>query len=1071
MEETKKISLLLLTGILALAFNIRQASGTIYIRDDGSIEQPYNYIDTNDNITYYFLTDIYDNEIIVQRSGIVIDGNEFTLWGSGRESYEYGILVESDVNNVTIQNTNIDSWWACIYLDGSSSNIIHRNNMKGTNGYCIQLFKSSDNTIYENNIYRPQEYFNNYGICITSDDVNAPSRYNEIYGNNITGSSSGITIAEYSEFNVISGNNLSGNGSCSAVFIINSSHNTVSDNIIWFTTNTGAAVELAGDASYNNISQNSIALNEECGILLGDSSHHNTVSGNNITDNYIGVGLRESSNNNKIFHNDFINNGLQVDLENPSENSWDDGYRSGGNYWSDYDGEDSNGDGIGDTPYVIDVNNTDRYPLMKPRVWGGDIWPMFHRNRTHTGYSTSTAPDTNNLSWIYTTGESVFSSPAVVDGKVYVGSDDCNLYCLPADDPNGDGLIDDTELIWSFTTGGKVFSSPAVGFGSVYVGSEDCNVYRLPLDDPDGNQVIDDSEVIYRYTTGGYVNSSPATSSYESGVFYVGSHDRNVYRLGGAGGQWSFETGGTMLSSPALTSAYPGHLGRVYVGIGRVYCLPVYDPNGDGVIDSNEVIWSFRPANSAVACSPALADDKVYTASLGGEVYCLPQNDPNDDGVIDDSEVIWTFTTDGSVFSSPAVAYGKVYVGSGDHKIYCLPQNDPNGDGVIDGNEVIWSYTTGDAVFSSPAVAGGKVYVASRDGNVYCFGPAASLHLLSPNGREILGGGTDYSIEWETPAGIVSDVLIEYSTNNGSSWMGVDPPNTGNNGTYNWLVPEVASGQCLVRISDAGNPSIFDTSDTVFTILPHPLNLLSPNGSESLVADSNYSIRWESIEGISNVHIEYSTSNGLAWTDVDPDASNTGSYDWLVPQVTSDQCLVRISDANNWTLFDTSDAVFTIFECQKVLDTDLNDDCYVDWSDLVIITDQWLAADCCEPDWCRGADSDEDKDVDFLDFSIFAGWWLECGNPLDPACECAQEVPWQECWNCRTQCHGDANCDWFVNVTDFMILTNAWETRYPEPEYDPRADFNRDGAVDYYDQQILEEWWASSPPADCPTQP
>jgi hypothetical protein len=56
-----------------------------------------------------------------------------------------------------------------------------------------------------------------------------------------------------------------------------------------------------------------------------------------------------------------------------SVNAWDDGYPSGGNYWSDYTGVDlrkgpyqneTGSDGIGDTPYSIDSDNADRYPLM-----------------------------------------------------------------------------------------------------------------------------------------------------------------------------------------------------------------------------------------------------------------------------------------------------------------------------------------------------------------------------------------------------------------------------------------------------------------------------------------------------------------------------------------------------------------------------------------------------------------------------------------------------------------------------------------------------------------------------------
>jgi len=71
--------------------------------------------------------------------------------------------------------------------------------------------------------------------------------------------------------------------------------------------------------------------------------------------------------NNRIYHNDFVDNKKQVQSYS-SSNVWDDGYPSGGNYWSDYNGYDSNHDGIGDTSYFIDENNTDHYPLMVPYV-------------------------------------------------------------------------------------------------------------------------------------------------------------------------------------------------------------------------------------------------------------------------------------------------------------------------------------------------------------------------------------------------------------------------------------------------------------------------------------------------------------------------------------------------------------------------------------------------------------------------------------------------------------------------------------------------------------------------------
>jgi parallel beta-helix repeat protein len=93
------------------------------------------------------------------------------------------------------------------------------------------------------------------------------------------------------------------------------------------------------------------------------SSSNNSIVGNKITNNnYYGIYLAESSNN-TIYHNSFVDNGEQVSSFE-SVNVWDNDYPLGGNYWSDYDGADSNYDSIGDTPYFIDANNQDNYPLM-----------------------------------------------------------------------------------------------------------------------------------------------------------------------------------------------------------------------------------------------------------------------------------------------------------------------------------------------------------------------------------------------------------------------------------------------------------------------------------------------------------------------------------------------------------------------------------------------------------------------------------------------------------------------------------------------------------------------------------
>jgi parallel beta-helix repeat protein len=94
---------------------------------------------------------------------------------------------------------------------------------------------------------------------------------------------------------------------------------------------------------------------------------------NNVKENSEGIVM--STSHNVIYHNNFIRNGKQVLPVNQYANTWDNGYPSGGNYWSDYTGLDSywgpdqnliGSDGIGDTHYAIGAKNHDRYPLMNP---------------------------------------------------------------------------------------------------------------------------------------------------------------------------------------------------------------------------------------------------------------------------------------------------------------------------------------------------------------------------------------------------------------------------------------------------------------------------------------------------------------------------------------------------------------------------------------------------------------------------------------------------------------------------------------------------------------------------------
>ena len=96
-----------------------------------------------------------------------------------------------------------------------------------------------------------------------------------------------------------------------------------------------------------------------------------------------------------------------------------------------------------------------------------ESWQMFHGDLTHTGYSAGTGPGTNQTLWVYNTNDVVWSSPAVVNGVVYFGSFDGNVYAVNAKDGT---------KIWNFTTGDKIFPSPVVANNIVYIGSDDHKV-------------------------------------------------------------------------------------------------------------------------------------------------------------------------------------------------------------------------------------------------------------------------------------------------------------------------------------------------------------------------------------------------------------------------------------------------------------------------------------------------------------------------------------------------------------------------------------------------------------------
>jgi hypothetical protein len=197
---------------------------------------------------------------------------------------------------------------------------------------------------------------------------------------------------------------------------------------------------------------------------------------------------------------------------------------------------------------------------------------------------------------------------------------------------------------------------------------------------------------------------------------------------------------------------------------------------------------------------------------------------------------------------------------------------------------------------------------------VFSIPPAPIITVTSPNGRERLIAGTSHEITW-TSSQVIGNVIIEYSINNGDSWITIQQ-STANDGSHNWTVPATPSGYCLVRIGqcEPGGPA--DVSDNLFSIIPDAaITVTSPNGGENLTVGAVHAITWTSMgmSGEDTVIIGYSTDNGGSWKTIAPAAVNNGSYNWTVPDTLSDNCLMRISGSDgDIGPADVSDGVFSI---------------------------------------------------------------------------------------------------------------------------------------------------------------
>jgi parallel beta-helix repeat protein len=250
---------------------------------------------------------------------------------SPRDYKDIGYLGLVNCENITVENLFLQGNWEGMLLAYSQSSLI-KNVTVANNFDGIRLINSYNNILVSNTILN-----NSLGIDLQKSDNNTLT-------GNLIGFESSIAPSDKV------GSNYTSNAVAVRVGVAG----------IWITSSNN-----------NTISGNLVRNSKDIGILLYNSTKNYIVG--NVIGNSGTYGLYLSfSNGNNIFHNNLVDNPQQVYSEN-STNMWDDDYPSGGNFWNDYNGTDTSSgpyqnetgsDGIGDNKYVIDENNTDRYPLM-----------------------------------------------------------------------------------------------------------------------------------------------------------------------------------------------------------------------------------------------------------------------------------------------------------------------------------------------------------------------------------------------------------------------------------------------------------------------------------------------------------------------------------------------------------------------------------------------------------------------------------------------------------------------------------------------------------------------------------
>lgn len=357
---------------------------------------------------------------------------------------------------------------------------------------------------------------------------------------------------------------------------------------------------------------------------------------------------------------------------------------------------------------------------------GETPWPMHLANPQHTSYSTATGPVTDDVLWYGSTGGYTYGSPAVANGRVFIGGGD-GMNAFYTDN----GTLTWRTPIYDPVPGSVgpfgVTSSPAYSNGYVYFGGD--GIYCLYENNGTVKWFIDTPDQ----------NWGDGTPTVVNGKVFIAGSDRKLYAIDQITGSinWTFQTLSSGADNWGLYAAPAVAYGQVYLAACDGY---LYQINESQPISTATANHTFRMAYASYS-SPVVVDDRVYVGcgydegqlSVDNRFYCLNATDLS---------LIWEFYPgyETSFFSSAGYHNGRIYIGSMDGYLYCLDATESGPSPTV-----YWQYNFGKETWSSPAITSDRLYIGSKNNYVYCFNlsqiPGSEAYLW----RSDTGGDVDSS--------------------------------------------------------------------------------------------------------------------------------------------------------------------------------------------------------------------------------------------------------------------------------------------------------------------------------------